>query len=59
MKLLRNHKVVENLQTLIDSYAERTDPPTEVRDVHKVYKNKKRTGHEMQLTTQIDEYEMD
>lgn len=35
MKLLHNQKVVENLQTLIDSCAERNELPTEVRDVHK------------------------
>lgn len=59
MKLLPNQKAVENLQALIDSCAERTNPPIEVKYVHKLYKNKKHIGREMWLTTQIDDYEMD
>lgn len=59
MKLLHNHKVVENIQALIDSYIEKINPPTEVKDVHKLYKHKKHTGQEMWLTAQIGDYEMD
>ena len=59
MKVLRNQKVVENLQALIDSYIERTNPPIEVKDVHKLYKHKKRTGREMRLTVKIGDYEFD
>ena len=59
MKLLRNQKVVDNLQALIDSCTERTNPPLEVKDVHKLYKHKKHTGREMRLTENIGDYEMD
>ena len=31
----------------------------ETKDVHKLYKSKKRTGREMWLTAQIGDYEMD
>ena len=31
----------------------------EVKDVHKIYKHKRRTGREMQLTMQIGDYEID
>ena len=50
MKLLHNQKVVGNINALIDSYTQRSDPPIEVKDVNKIYKHKTRTGQEMQLT---------
>ena len=59
MKLLRNPKVVENLQALIDSYATWPNLPPEIKDVHKLYRYKKRTGREMRMTMQIGDYEMD
>ena len=31
----------------------------EIKDVHKIYRYKKRTGREMRLTAQIENYEMD
>ena len=59
MKLLCNKKVVENLQALIDSCADKPNPPPKVKDVHKLYKHKKHTGREMRLMAQIGDYEMD
>ena len=59
MKLLRNQQAIKNLQDLIESCAKRTNPPLEVKDVHKLYKHKKRTGREMPLKAQIGDYEMD
>ena len=59
LKLLRNPTAVENLEALIDSYATRPILPLEVKDVHKLYRYKKRTSREMRLTAQIDDYEMD
>lgn len=50
MKFLCNHKAVENLQALTDSYANKTNTPVEVKYFHKLYKNKKHTGREMWLT---------
>lgn len=50
MKLLCNPKAVENLQALIDSCAARPNLTSEVKDVHKLYRYKKRTGREMWLT---------
>lgn len=58
IKLLRNKKVVENLQAMIDNYTEKEQPLIEQRVVNKIYKNKKRMGREMHMTTQIDAYEM-
>ena len=59
MKLLHNQRAIENLQVLIDSCVERTNPPMEVKDVHKLYKHKKHIGREVQLTTRIGDYEME
>lgn len=59
MKFLRNPKVVENLQALIDSYTVWPNLPPEIKDVHKLYRYKKRIVREMRLTTQIDGYETD
>ena len=47
MKLMRNPKVVENLQALIDSFETQPILPPEVKDVHKLYRYKKCTGREM------------
>ena len=54
-----NQKAVENLQALLNIYVERTNPPLEVKDVNTLYKYKKRTNREMQLTAQIGDYEME
>ena len=59
IKLLCNHKAVDNLQAWIDSCAKKGVPRTETKVVNKIYKNKKRTGWEMCMTVQIGEYEMD
>ena len=59
LKLLRNQRAVENLQTLIDSCTEKTALAMEVKDVHKLYKHKRHTGREISLTSQIGDYEMD
>lgn len=59
MKLLCNKKAVENLQALIDNCTRNFDPPAKVKDIHKLYKHRKRTGREMRLTMQIGDYEMD
>ena len=57
MKLLCDSKVVKGLQELINRCVGTT--PGELRKVQKIKKHKTRTGHEMRLTTQIREYEMD
>lgn len=59
MKLLHNQRAIENLQALINSCTKITNPPLEVKDVHKLYKHKKHTDREMWLTAQIGDYEMD
>lgn len=57
MKLLCDSKVMKGLQELINRCAGNT--PGEPRVVRKIGKHKSRTWHEMRLTTQIGEYEMD
>ena len=47
------------MKALIHSCAKWTNPPPKFKDVHKLYKHKKHTGQEMQLTTQIGDYEID
>lgn len=59
IKFLRNKKVMENLQYLINSCAEKEHPQMEQKDLNNIYKNKRRTGWEMCLTAQIGEFEMD
>jgi len=59
MKLLRDKKAVEGLQELIDKCTGKNNPLLEQCMVHKVDKSKKMIGHEMRLTTQIGEFEMD
>ncbi len=59
MKLLRDNKLVEGLQELIDNCTGKNNPIPKQCAIHKVGKSKKRIGREMILTTQIGEYEMD
>lgn len=59
MKLLHNQQVVDNLQVVLDSCKKKVAPTTKIKDVHKIYKQKRRTGREMWLTTQIGDYEME
>ena len=59
MKLLRNPKVVENLQALIYRCATRPIPPPKIKDTHKLCRYKKHTGREMRLIAEIGDYEMD
>ena len=59
IKLLRNKKVVENLETLIDNCIEKDQPHVEKKVVNKIHNNKRRTGQEMRLTAQIGDFEMD
>lgn len=56
MKLLRNQRAVEKLQALIDSCVAKTTPAMEVKDVHMLYKHKRRTSRDMRLTAQIGDY---
>ena len=58
MKLLRDKKVVERLQELIDSCASKEESRSEMHTVNNVYRQK-RIGKEMRLSAQIGEYEMD
>lgn len=44
---------------MIDKYTSKDKPLSEQRAVHKVEKCKKRIGHEMRLTAEIGEFEMD
>ncbi len=57
MKLIRDSKVVKGLQELIKKCAGIT--LGELRAVQKIGKHKTRTTHEMRLTMQVREYEMD
>lgn len=59
MKLLCNQKAMDNLQALIYSCVENVSPQPDVKTVNKLYKNKKRAGVEIHMTTQIGDYEMD
>lgn len=59
MKLIHNQQAVENLQALLDGCAGKEDPVMNIKDVHKLYKQKRRTGQEMRLIEQIGDYEMD
>lgn len=57
MKLLRDSKIVKGLQEIINRCI--GTMPSEPCVVCKIGKHKTRTGHEMRLTAQIREYEMD
>ena len=59
MKLLHNQRAIENLEALIDKCAERTTPVMEIKDVHKLYKHKRRTSRDLWLIVEIGDYEMD
>ena len=59
MKLLHDSKYVKGLQELINKSASKENVPDEHYVVRKISKHKARTGHEMRLTAQIGEYEMD
>ena len=59
MNFLRDHKVVEGLQELIEKCAGKEYQQPEQGALHKVYKQKKITGREMRLIVQIRDYEMD
>ena len=59
LKLLHNPQAVENLQALMHNCASQPNLIPGTKDVHKLYRYKKRTGREMGLTTQISDYEMD
>lgn len=59
MKLLRDSKVVKGLQELINWCTGKDGATGEPRIVIKLGKYKERTGHEMRLTLQKGEYEMD
>jgi len=59
MKLLWDHKVVDALQEIIDKYTCKDSRLQGQCIVNKVNQRNKRTDREMQLTTQINEFEMD
>jgi len=59
MKLLRNQKVVEELQELIDNCIGKDKSLSKQHVVNKVNQSKNRTGREMWLTAQIGDFEMD
>lgn len=59
MKLLRDKKLLEGLQELIDHFIGKNKPLPKQRVVRKVDKSKKRIVHEMRLTAQIGEFKMD
>lgn len=48
----------EGVQELIDSYASKEVPRSEMHKVNNLYRQK-RTGKEMRLSAQIGEYDMD
>ena len=50
MKLLHNQQVVENLQAILDGCTGKVDPVTKIKDVHKIYEQKRCTSCEMRLT---------
>jgi len=57
MKLLRDSKAIKGLRELINRCSRIA--PREPRIIQKIGKHKMRMGIEMNLTTQIGEYEMD
>ena len=57
MKLLRDSRAMKGLQELINRCVGTV--PGEPCVVRKIRKHKTRTGREMRLTAQIEEYEMD
>lgn len=57
INILRDSKVVKGLRELIDRCV--GTAPREPRVVRKIGKDKARTGREMRLTVQFEEYEMD
>lgn len=59
MKLLRNNKVIQGLQELINSCAPKEVMQSEMCAMNNLHRHKKRTGKEMRLTKQIGEYDMD
>ncbi len=59
IKLLRNSKVMEGLQELINKCASKEKVPDGHQVVRKIGKHKGRTGREMRLTVHIGDYEMD
>ena len=59
MKLLCNQRAVGNLQALLDGCAGKVGPVMKIKDVHKLYEQKRRTSCEMHLIAQIGDYEMD
>lgn len=59
MKLLRDQKTVEGIKELIKNYVGKIKIPTEQHNMRKLGKHKKKNRHEMRLTTQIREYEID
>ena len=59
MKLLCGRKVVKGLQEFINKCVGKENAPKRHYIVRKIGKHKARTGHEMRLTMQIGDYEMD
>lgn len=59
MKLIRDRKVVEGLQELIDNCMGKNKLLLEQCTICKVGKRKNQNGQEMRLTAQIEEYEID
>ena len=59
MKLLRDSKVMKGLQDFINRCIGNENVTNEPRIVRKIGRHKAIPGHEMRLTTQIREYEMD
>lgn len=59
IKILCNKKVVDNLQALINIFTEKEQPQMDQKDINKVYKNKRKISHEMHLTTQIGDFEIE
>jgi len=59
MELLCDSKAMKWLQELINKCASKENAPEGLRMVRKIGKHKARIGHEMRLTAQIGEYEMD
>lgn len=59
MNFLRKQKDVELLQELLNSYASKEVPQSEMHVVNYLHRHKKRTRNEKRLTTHIGEYDMD
>ena len=59
MKLLHDSKAVKGSQELINKCVGKENATNKSCIVKKLGKHKARTGHEMRLTAQIGEYEMD